>query len=301
MTLVHAIHSCSQNMKNYPAMLLSTSRSARIRASALCALEESRPTPSSPSCRWRPTVGLRLHKNGIISSANHAPHQQSLQHAGASPLSATLLRQYDNFNFSPPTSSVRAFSTRSIHGRMFWRRRPRDVPVRKWNWRSKWLEGRPHTKGICTKVTIKSPKKPNSGNRKVARVRLACGRTVWCYIPGIGHNLQTHSVVLVRGRRTPDLVGVNYKLVRGKFDLLPVKDKKRARSKYGVKRPMLTKRFVNDPKLPWRRVYTDEMRERYFYRTGVKIEAGEPVPYIPVHRKFPPFPIRGFGRKKAKA
>ncbi|CAD7961209.1 unnamed protein product [Amoebophrya sp. A120] len=195
------------------------------------------------------------------------------------------------------TSTTRFFSTRSLHGRMFWRRRPREVPMRRWNWRSKWLEGRPRIRGICTKVTIKSPKKPNSGNRKVARVKLINGRTVLCYIPGIGHNLQTHSVVLVRGRRTRDLIGCNYKLVRGVFDLLPVKDKMRRRSIYGVKKPLKPNKWANTPERPWKRVYTDEMRRRYFFRTGVDIPAGEPVPHIPLNRKFPPFPIKGFGRR----
>ena len=75
-------------------------------------------------------------------------------------------------------------------------------------------------KGVCTKVYIKSPKKPNSANRKVARVRLENKRVVLCYIPGIGHNLQVHSVVYVRGGRTKDLIGCNYKLVRGVFDFV---------------------------------------------------------------------------------
>eukprot|EP00392_Amoebophrya_sp_AT5.2_P015041 g15231.t1 len=191
-------------------------------------------------------------------------------------------------------------NSNSLHGRLFWRRRPRQVPVRRWNWRSKWLEGRPHTKGICTKVTIKSPKKPNSGNRKVARVKLKNGRTILAYIPGIGHNLQTHSVVLVRGRRTRDLIGCNYKLIRGKFDLLPVKDKKRARSKYGVKKPLKPNKWANTPERPWKRVYTDEMRRRYFFRTGKLIPEGEPVPHIPVLRKYPPFPIKGRTTKSKK-
>ena len=91
------------------------------------------------------------------------------------------------------------------------------TPTLKMNWRSKWLEGASFRKGVCVKVRVQTPRKPNSGLRKVARVRLSNGRIVLAYIPGMGHNLQVHSVVLVRGGRTRDLVGCNYKLVRGKY------------------------------------------------------------------------------------
>eukprot|EP00920_Eleutheroschizon_duboscqi_P011592 GHVT01027817.1.p2 GENE.GHVT01027817.1~~GHVT01027817.1.p2 ORF type:complete len:173 (-),score=6.29 GHVT01027817.1:741-1259(-) len=105
-------------------------------------------------------------------------------------------------------SFSRGFSTRNISGRLFYLRRPRQVPVRKPpNWRSKWLEGAPQKKGICVKVRVQTPCKPNSGLRKVARVRLSTGRTVLVYIPGEGHNLNVHSVVLVRGGRCPDIRG----------------------------------------------------------------------------------------------
>ncbi|CCF72703.1 Ribosomal protein S12/S23 [Babesia microti strain RI] len=132
--------------------------------------------------------------------------------------------------------SVKYFSTRSLHGRLFYKRTPKIIPVHKpKNVRSKWLEGAPQKKGICVVVRVLTPRKPNSGLRKVARVRLSTGRTVYVYIPGIGHNLSTHSVVLVRGGRCRDLPGVYYKAIRGKYDLLPVKNRTTSRSKYGVK------------------------------------------------------------------
>ncbi|MCX6727761.1 MAG: 30S ribosomal protein S12 [Candidatus Saccharibacteria bacterium] len=94
----------------------------------------------------------------------------------------------------------------------------------------------PFKRGVCIKVTTKTPKKPNSALRKVARVRLSNGQEVWAYIGGEGHNLQEHAVVLVRGGRVKDLPGVRYHLVRGSFDLQGVSDRKRGRSKYGTKK-----------------------------------------------------------------
>lgn len=91
-------------------------------------------------------------------------------------------------------------------------------------------------KGICVKVFTTSPKKPNSANRKVARVQLTNGNTVSCYIPGEGHRLQKHSIVLVRGGRVKDLPGVKYKAVRGKFDFTGIQSRRTSRSKYGTKR-----------------------------------------------------------------
>ena len=96
------------------------------------------------------------------------------------------------------------------------------------------LKGNPQQRATCIKLTIMKPKKPNSAQRKIAKVRLSNGRKITCYIPGGGHSLQEHSVVLVRGGRTKDLPGVKYKLVRGKLDLTPASGRKRARSKYGV-------------------------------------------------------------------
>ena len=94
----------------------------------------------------------------------------------------------------------------------------------------------PFKRGVCIKVTTKTPKKPNSALRKVARVRLNNGYEVWAYIGGEGHNLQEHAVVLVRGGRVPDLPGVRYHIVRGSLDLQGVANRKRGRSKYGAKK-----------------------------------------------------------------
>lgn len=99
------------------------------------------------------------------------------------------------------------------------------------------LKGAPQKRGVCTRVYTSTPKKPNSALRKVARVRLTTGMEVTAYIPGIGHNLQEHSVVLVRGGRVKDLPGVRYHIVRGTLDTLGVDDRKQGRSKYGTKRP----------------------------------------------------------------
>ena len=98
------------------------------------------------------------------------------------------------------------------------------------------LKGSPQRRGVCTRVYTTTPKKPNSALRKVARVRISGGIEVTAYIPGEGHNLQEHSVVLVRGGRVKDLPGVRYKVVRGTLDAAGVSDRKKARSQYGVKR-----------------------------------------------------------------
>ena len=94
----------------------------------------------------------------------------------------------------------------------------------------------PQKRGVCVRVGTKTPKKPNSALRKYARVRLSNGKEVDCYIPGEGHNLQEHSVVLIRGGRVKDLIGVRYHIVRGTMDTQGVKDRKQARSKYGTKK-----------------------------------------------------------------
>ena len=99
------------------------------------------------------------------------------------------------------------------------------------------LQACPQRRGVCTRVYTTTPKKPNSALRKVAKVRLTNGYEVISYIGGEGHNLQEHSVVLVRGGRVKDLPGVRYHIVRGSLDLQGVKDRKQSRSKYGVKRP----------------------------------------------------------------
>ena len=99
------------------------------------------------------------------------------------------------------------------------------------------LAGSPQRRGVCVRVYTTTPKKPNSALRKVARVRLTSGYEVTSYIPGIGHNLQEHSVVLVRGGRVKDLPGVRYHVVRGTLDTVGVQDRKQSRSKYGAKKP----------------------------------------------------------------
>jgi small subunit ribosomal protein S12 len=99
------------------------------------------------------------------------------------------------------------------------------------------LQGNPQKRGVCIRVFTTTPKKPNSALRKVARVRLSNGIEVTAYIPGIGHNLQEHSVVLVRGGRVKDLPGVRYKIIRGALDAAGVEGRRQSRSKYGTKRP----------------------------------------------------------------
>lgn len=94
----------------------------------------------------------------------------------------------------------------------------------------------PFKRGVCTRVTTKTPRKPNSAIRKIARVRLTNGQEVTAYIPGMGHTLQEHSVVLVRGGRVKD-IGVNYTIIRGKYDATGVENRKRGRSRYGARRP----------------------------------------------------------------
>ena len=98
------------------------------------------------------------------------------------------------------------------------------------------LRGAPQRRGVCTRVYTNTPKKPNSALRKVARVRLTTGIEVTAYIPGIGHNLQEHSVVLIRGGKVKDLPGVRYHIIRGTLDTAGTKNRKKARSKYGAKR-----------------------------------------------------------------
>ena len=103
--------------------------------------------------------------------------------------------------------------------------------------KSRALDSCPQRRGVCTRVYTTTPKKPNSALRKVAKVRLTSGFEVTAYIPGIGHNLQEHSVVLIRGGRVKDLPGVRYHIIRGALDTGGVKDRTQGRSKYGVKKP----------------------------------------------------------------
>jgi len=99
------------------------------------------------------------------------------------------------------------------------------------------LQNCPQRRGVCIQVKTITPKKPNSALRKVARVRLSNGKEITAYIPGEGHNLQEHSIVLVRGGRVRDLPGVRYHIIRGSLDTMGVEDRRRSRSKYGAKRP----------------------------------------------------------------
>jgi small subunit ribosomal protein S12 len=99
------------------------------------------------------------------------------------------------------------------------------------------LERSPQTRGVCTRVYTTTPKKPNSALRMVSKVRLTNGIEVIAYIPGVGHNLQEHSVVLIRGGRVKDLPGVRYHIIRGTLDSIGVQDRRQSRSKYGAKRP----------------------------------------------------------------
>lgn len=108
---------------------------------------------------------------------------------------------------------------------------------KKYRSKSPALVGCPQKRGVCTRVYTQTPKKPNSALRKVARVRLTTGMEVTSYIPGVGHNLQEHSVVLIRGGRVKDLPGVRYHIVRGKLETHGVANRKQSRSKYGAKRP----------------------------------------------------------------
>ena len=113
-------------------------------------------------------------------------------------------------------------------------RKGRKAPVAKT--KTPALRGAPQKRGVCTRVYTTTPKKPNSALRKVARVRLTSGVEVTAYIPGVGHNLQEHSIVLVRGGRVKDLPGVRYKIIRGSLDTQGVRNRKQARSKYGAKK-----------------------------------------------------------------
>ena len=114
-------------------------------------------------------------------------------------------------------------------------RKGRSVKQRKS--KSPALQQCPQRRGVCTRVMTFTPKKPNSALRKVARVRLTNGIEVTAYIPGVGHNLQEHSAVMIRGGRVKDLPGVRYHIIRGTLDTLGVEDRKKSRSKYGAKRP----------------------------------------------------------------
>jgi len=202
------------------------------------------------------------------------------------------------------------YNTRNICGPRFWKTRPKKVPILRFNWRSKWLEGACYRKAVCVKVRVTNPRKPNSGMRKIARVQLPNKRIIRAYIPGIGHNLQAHSVVLVKGGRTHDVRGCNYKLVRGRYDLLPVKNRMRARSQYGVKKP---KNNQHGPIVPtttrFRRITTEEDMAKYEKITGKKmvLEKGEKDAHDKDTYLSPPWPLFSrakppfsYGKKKSR-
>ncbi|THW64195.1 ribosomal protein S12 [Aureobasidium pullulans] len=156
-------------------------------------------------------------------------------------LSATARPNFSVLSSSlrtPIASSPRAFSTSSPFSATYNQvMRGCRVAQRARKPTSPQLKDRPEMKGVCVRVGITKPKKPNSGERKVARVRLSNGRVVTAYIPGEGHNVQQHSVVLVRGGRSQDCPGVKYHLVRGALDLGGVGNRITSRSKYGTKKP----------------------------------------------------------------
>ncbi len=108
---------------------------------------------------------------------------------------------------------------------------------KRWKTKAPALQGNPLKRGVCTRVYTTTPKKPNSALRKVAKIRVTGGLEVIAYIPGVGHNLQEHSVVLIRGGRVKDLPGVRYHIVRGSLDTTGVEGRKQSRSKYGAKKP----------------------------------------------------------------
>ncbi|MBF0429794.1 MAG: 30S ribosomal protein S12 [Fibrobacteria bacterium] len=118
-------------------------------------------------------------------------------------------------------------------------RKGRQVPRK--NTSAPALKACPQKRGVCTRVYTTTPKKPNSALRKIARVRLSNKMEVTCYIPGEGHNLQEHSIVLIRGGRVKDVPGVRYHIIRGTLDTSGVADRKQSRSKYGVKKPKVKK------------------------------------------------------------
>lgn len=107
----------------------------------------------------------------------------------------------------------------------------------RWKTKTPALEGNPQKRGVCVRVYTTTPKKPNSALRKVARVRLVNGHEVTCYIPGEGHNLQEHSIVLIRGGRVKDLPGIRYKIIRNVYDAAGVEGRRQSRSKYGARKP----------------------------------------------------------------
>src|SRR5207244_3854590 len=161
-------------------------------------------------------------------------------HLGPDPCPATLIRRFRTPRRAPDLLLALNSRAENLRGK---KRVPTIAQLVRKGRESKAektktpaLKGSPQRRGVCTRVFTTTPKKPNSALRKVARVRLTSGIEVTAYIPGIGHNLQEHSIVLVRGGRVKDLPGVRYKVVRGTMDTAGVRDRKEARSRYGAKR-----------------------------------------------------------------
>lgn len=136
-----------------------------------------------------------------------------------------LIRKGRKIQTRKSKSPAMQFALDTLH------RRKTDLPT-----------GSPFKRGVCVKVTTMTPKKPNSAIRKIARVRLSNGMEVTAYIPGEGHNLQEHSIVMIRGGRVKDLPGVRYHVLRGRYDTTGVESRRRGRSKYGAKRPKAVKK-----------------------------------------------------------
>lgn len=176
------------------------------------------------------------------------------------------------------TMSIR--NVRGISGRLFYRRRPRQHKAKPMP-KTKWLEGKSQVKGVVTKLVIANPVKPNSAQRRCARVKLPSGRVVLAYIPGIGHNLQVHSIVRIRGGRTRDLIGARYKVIRGLLDCTPVKNRVTSRSKYGIKLNKETKaiqaaKYHNQFLVP----SSSKERRQFFLRTGIYTAPDSPLPDV---------------------
>ena len=186
------------------------SRDAWLRLAAYHESHPQRNIRRGPQRATRPTAGVRLERSG---TAADEPSIDSTTRSARSPQRKE--------NHAVPTINQLV-------------RKGRQDKVSK-N-KTPALKGSPQRRGVCTRVYTTTPKKPNSALRKVARVRLSSGVEVTAYIPGVGHNLQEHSIVLVRGGRVKDLPGVRYKIIRGSLDTQGVKNRKQARSRYGAKK-----------------------------------------------------------------
>ncbi|KAF5827325.1 ribosomal protein S12/S23-domain-containing protein [Dunaliella salina] len=183
---------------------------------------ENPPVPSRESRSWSEGMG-----SVSIYSSWHQAGAGPMHRLSAPPSRATssIMSQYQQVRHLTVKQLLRG--DHGLHGSLKTKSKSKVAK----------LEGAPFKRGICLRVYIATPKKPNSANRKVAKVQLSNGNKVVAYIPGEGHNLQEHSVVLLRGKRTKDLPGVRYKVVRGRYDCAGVKVRSQSRSKYGTKKP----------------------------------------------------------------